>query len=145
MSLRTQLTDQIKDAMRNKDTVALDALRFMLAKVRNIEIEVKHELNDSEFVAAVQKEVKSRRESIAQFIAGGRKELVEREQQQLEKLTQFLPKQLNPEEIEKEIKAIVDSAPVKEFNVVIREVMAKLKGKADGKLLADSTKKHLGL
>src|SRR6185369_1533831 len=129
MSLRTQLTDQIKDAMRNKDTVALDALRFMLAKVRNIEIEVKHELNDSEFVAAVQKEVKSRRESIAQFIAGGRKELVEREQQQLEKLTQFLPKQLNPEEIEKEIKAIVDSAPVKEFNVVIREVMAKLKGK----------------
>ncbi|HZZ98883.1 MAG TPA: GatB/YqeY domain-containing protein [Candidatus Saccharimonadia bacterium] len=144
MPLRTQLTDQIKDAMRNKDTVALDALRFMLSKIKNIEIEVKHELNDQEFVSAVQKEVKMRRESIEQFLKAGRKELADREQGQLEKLVSFLPKQLSPEEVEKEIKAIVESAPVKEFNVVIRDVMAKLKGKADGKSLADQTRKLLG-
>jgi uncharacterized protein YqeY len=143
MSLRTQLTDQIKDAMRSKDTVALDALRYMLAKIKNIEIEVKHELTDSEFISAVQKEVKTRRESIDQFMKADRKELVAREQAQLEKLVQFLPKQLSPEEIEKEIQIIVDSAQVKEFKVVIRDVMAKLKGKADGKQLADTTKKLL--
>lgn len=144
MPLRTTLNDQIKDAMRAKDTNALDALRYLLAKVRNVEIEVKHDLSDDEFLAVVKKEVKTRNESIEQFKSAGRQELVEREQNQLAILVKFMPEQMSADAVEAEVKRIVDASPSKEFPVVIRAVMAELKNKADGKLLAETVKKLLG-
>lgn len=143
MSFTSQLSDQIKDAMRARDTVALDALRFLLSKVKNVQIDLGHDLSDQEFISVVQKEVKTRNESIEQFKAAGRAELVDREEQQLAVLKKFLPEQMPAEQVEAEVKKIVDAASSKEFPVVIREVMSQLKGKADGKLLADTTKKLL--
>ncbi len=142
-TLRSQITDSIKEAMRAHDAVSLDALRYALSLIKNVEIDLKHELSDPEVIGILQKEVKNRREAIDQFQAGGRDELVEQEQQKLNILVKFLPKQLSNEEVETKVKQIIETLPSKEMPIVMKEVMAQLKGKADGKIIADAVKSAL--
>lgn len=143
MSLQTQLTDFIKTAMRAHDTVALDALRYFLSLIKNVEIDTKKSLTDEEIISLLQKEVKKRREAIDQFKTAGRQELVQLEEQQLAILLPFLPKQLSLEEIEVEMKPLIDALPNKDMSTAMREIMPKFKGRADGKLVSDLVKKLL--
>ncbi|MBI5151564.1 MAG: GatB/YqeY domain-containing protein [Candidatus Pacebacteria bacterium] len=143
MSLRTQLTDSIKTAMKAHDTIALDALRYLLSLIKNVEIDTKKELTDEEIISLLQKEVKKRREAIDQFKTAGRQELVEKEEQQLVILLPFLPKQLSVEEVEIEVKSLIDALPNKDMSTAMREIMPKFKGRADGKLVSDLVKKLL--
>lgn len=140
MSLRTQITDQIKTAMKAHDTVTLDALRYILSTIKNVEIDAKHELNDEEVLNVIQKEVKNRREAITQFQQGGRADIVDAEQKKLDVLLKFLPKQLSPQEVEEKVRAIVSTLPSKDMPSAMKAVMAELKGKADGKMIADAVK-----
>jgi uncharacterized protein YqeY len=143
MSLRTQLTDKLKDAMRARDSVALDSLRYLLSLIKNVEIDTKTELTDNEIISILQKEVKRRREAIEQFKNAGRQELVDKEEAQLIPLMQFLPTQLSAEEVEKEVVQLVAALPQKDMSTAMREIMPKFKGRADGKLVSDIVKKLL--
>ena len=140
-TLRTQISEDIKNAMRAHDAMLLETLRYLFAMIKNVEIDTKHELSDEEILKVIQKEVKNRKDAIAQFQAGGRTDLVTAEQEKLNVLTKFLPEQMSQEAVEAEVKAIVDALPSKELPLAMREVMGKLKGKADGKMLADAVKK----
>ena len=140
MSLRTQITDQIKTAMKARDTVTLDALRYILSTIKNVEIDAKHELNDEEVLNVIQKEVKNRREAMTQFQQGGRTDIVDAEQKKLDVLLKFLPKQLSQQEVEEKVRAIITALPSKDMPSAMKAVMAELKGKADGKMIADAVK-----
>lgn len=143
MSLQAQLTNSIKTAMKAHDTVALDALRYFLSLIKNVEIDAKKSLTDDEIISLLQKEVKKRREAIDQFKTAGRQELVQQEEQQLAILLPFLPKQLSQEEIEAEMKPLIDALQNKDMSTAMREIMPKFKGRADGKLVSDLVKKLL--
>ncbi len=140
MSLRIQLTDQIKLAMKARDIEALNALRYLLSLVRNSEIDLKHDLSDEEFISLLQKEVKRRREAVEQFKTAGRQELVATEETQLTVLMQFLPKQMSKEEIEAEVAKLVATLPSKDMSTAMREIMPKFRGRADGKIVFDAVK-----
>lgn len=140
MSLRIQLTDKIKVAMKARNAEALNALRYLLSLTRNAEIDLKHELSDEELVSLLQKEVKHRREAIEQFKTAGRLELVATEETQLTVLMQFLPKQMSKGEIETEVAKLVAMLPSKDLSTAMREIMPKFKGRADGKIVSDTVK-----
>ncbi len=143
MALKTQLSEQMKTAMRAHDSLSLDALRYILSLIRNVEIDLKRDATDEEILSIITKEVKKRKDGIDQFEKAGRTDTVIEEKKKLDVILAFLPKQLSAEEVEKEVQAIISSLPVKDTPSAMREVMAKLKGKADGKMLSDAVKKAL--
>lgn len=143
MSLRTQLTDQLKDAMRARDAQALNALRYLLSLIKNVEIDTKKELIDEEIISLLQKEVKRRHDAIDQFKNAGRQDLVDSEELQLTFLMKFLPKQLTKEEIEEEVRGLVEKLSQKDMSTAMREIMPKFKGRADGKMVSELVKSML--
>lgn len=143
MPIKATLSDEIKTAMRARDSLALDALRYLLSLIRNFEIDAHRDATDEEIISIIQKETKRRREGIEQFEKAGRAQTVEEETKKLEILQRFLPKQMSAEEIAVEVKKIVDALPVKDVPSAMKAVMAQLKGKADGKVVADLVKKVL--
>lgn len=145
MSMRILLTDKIKEAMKARDAGALEALRYLLSLVKNVEIDAKHELSDEEIVSLLQKEVKRRRDAIDQFKKAGRRDLVDHEESQMTVLLQFLPKQMSQEEVEAEVKALVDALSSKDMSTAMREIMPKFKGRADGKMVSDIVKSLLSV
>jgi len=138
-----QLTDQIKEAMKARDAQALNALRYLLSLIKNVEIDTKKELTDEEIISLLQKEVKRRRDAIDQFKSANRQDLVDAEEAQLVFLVKFLPKQLTKEEIEAEMKPLVDALSQKDMSTAMREIMPKFKGRADGKMVSDIVKAML--
>lgn len=131
---REEIFNGIKEAMKAKDSVRLDALRFVWSRIKEVEIDKKAELNDEEILTLITKEVKSRKEAIEQFRGAGRNDLVMEEEAKLAVLTAFLPQMMSEAEVEKvveEILAIGES----DFGKVMGMVMGKLKGKADGSVV----------
>jgi uncharacterized protein YqeY len=100
MTLKTRITEDMKDAMRAKDTARLSTIRLLLAAIKQREVDERKELTDAEVLAVIDKMVKQRRDSIAQFEAGKRMDLVAIEQAELELLHDYLPKQLTDAEID---------------------------------------------
>jgi len=147
MSLEVQIMSQIKEAMKAKNTIALEALRaikseLLLAKTSG----TGEELSESQETALLQKLVKQRKEAAEQFKANDRTELEEKELAQAEIIMQFLPKQLTAQELEvmiKEIIAEVGATSPKDMGKVMGVASAKLAGKAEGKLISEKVKELL--
>lgn len=108
--LKPRLTDEVKLAMRAKDSARLGTLRFLLAAVKQIEVDQRRDLDDAEITTIIEKQVKQRRESIAAFQQAGRTETAESEQAELLVLQEFLPQQASDEEIQKAIDTALASA-----------------------------------
>eukprot|EP01156_Anaeramoeba_ignava_P012334 Anaeramoba_ignava/a489209_9.p1 GENE.a489209_9~~a489209_9.p1 ORF type:complete len:123 (-),score=14.98 a489209_9:77-445(-) len=104
--LKAQITEQMKDAMRAKDKARLGCIRLMLAEIKRIEVDERIELDDARVLAVLDKMVKQRRDSIAQYLAAERPELADKEQQELEVIQTFLPQPLSDDEINR----IIDAA-----------------------------------
>ncbi|MCE1246137.1 MAG: GatB/YqeY domain-containing protein [Firmicutes bacterium] len=136
MSIKDRLTQEMKDAMKAKDSLKLTVIRLIKSEVKNTEIDKKKELSDDEVMDVIQKEVKKRKESITEFQKGNRQDLVDKQEAELKLLVGYLPAQADEEEIRRVIKEIVDAIPAGE-KIVIGKIMPKalaaLKGKADGK------------
>ena len=98
-SLKQDLADNIKTAMKAKESARLGTLRFLQAAVKQKEVDERRELTDAEILAIIEKQVKQRRESIAAFEKAGRTETAAQEQAELAVLQEFLPKQAAPEEV----------------------------------------------
>lgn len=145
--LFTQVTKDIADAMRQKDTVSLGALRMLKAAFMNREVERGRALEDAEELQVVAALVKQRRDSIEQFRAGGRQDLVDREQAEIERLERYQPPSAGMDAIAQAIEAAVaetGAAGPKDMGKVMKAAQGRLAGlTVDGKLLSERVKARL--
>jgi uncharacterized protein YqeY len=147
MPVKQDLDSALKDAMKAKDSVSLDSIRAIKSVVKLAEIEGGKELSEEEVHAVIQKAVKQRRDSIAQFIAGGRQDLVANEEAQIKVLEKFLPAQLSEAEVTQlvdEAVAATGASGPKDMGKVMGALMPKVKGKADGGMVNRLVKAKLG-
>jgi uncharacterized protein YqeY len=140
MSLKVRLTEDMKQAMKEKEVgkLRLSVIRMVRANIKNVEIDRKQELTDDEVLDVVAKEVKMRRDAMEEFKKANRPDLVEGLEQELVVLMGYLPEQLS----EAAVRALVESAVAetqavspKEMGKVMAVLMPKVKGRADGKLI----------
>jgi len=146
MSLKDKLTEDLKQAMRQRDEQRRSTLRLVMAAIKNAEIEKRRELEEGELLAIIAKEAKQRHESIAQFERGGRQDLADREEAELQILLAYLPEQLSREDIEAQARQIIEevgaTSPA-QMGQVMRRLMPLMQGKADGKLVSQVVKELL--
>ena len=148
MSLQKEVKNKMKEAMKAKDTVALQALRavksaFLLAKT---ESGVQEELSEEQEIKIIQKQVKQRKDSAAIFIKQGREDLAAPELAELAVLEQFLPEALSEEEIEGVVIATIDdlnASGMQDMGKVMAVMQEELAGQADGKIISTLVRKHL--
>ena len=146
MILEKVKTD-LKEAMKAFDEAKVSTLRFLISAIHNKEIALQGKnLPDEEVVEVIRQQIKQRKESIEAFKTGGRDDLVQKEQGELEILNKYLPQQISQEELEKLISETITqtgaSAPG-DFGKVMGQVMSKVKGRADGTQVAELVKKFL--
>ena len=147
MSLRERLSDEMKQAMKARDELRLSTIRLIRSAVKNRDIELKRELSDQEIVEAIATLVKQRRESIRLFLDAGRQDLVDKEERELTVLLEFLPQQLNREEVAALVdKAIAESGAqgARDMGKVMKVLMPHVAGRADGKMVSDVVREKLG-
>jgi hypothetical protein len=146
MALKDQLDADLKAAMRDKDTVKLSVVRMLKSAVKYREIELMKPLDDAGVLQVISSEMKRRKDSIEQYRAGNRPDLVEKEEAELAVLKGWLPAQLG----EAEVRALVDAAVAKvgakgprDMGAVMKALMPEVQGKADGKLVSELVKARL--
>ncbi len=146
MSLEERLVEEMKQAMKSNDKPRLSTIRMIRSSVKNREIELRKKLEDEEVVRVIQMMVRKGEESVEQFQTGGRTDLVEKEKREIEILKSFLPQPLGQEEILKIIDQSIQetqaSSP-KDIGKVMKSVLPKIGGKADGKLINQLVKEKL--
>lgn len=146
MSLKQQLTDTMKAAMKAKDSLRLTTVRMVLAAIKNREIDQRAELGDDDIIAVLSSLVKQRKESVALYREGDRAELAEKEEAELAILQEFLPSPLSEEEISALIEQAVTetgAAGPRDMGKVMKIVSAQTRGRADGKQVSDMVKSRL--
>jgi uncharacterized protein len=146
MSLKDRITDDMKNAMRAKDAPRLLTIRGLLAACKQREVDERIELDDAAVIAIVDKLIKQRKDSITQFAAGGRADLVDKETTELVVLEAYLPKRLSADEIAAEVARIVKelgAAGPGDMGKVMGAVKAQLAGKADMSLVSAAVKQIL--
>ena len=147
MSLKETLNNDIKSAMKTKDKETLAVLRMIKTAVQAAEIDKKEELIAEEELTILAREAKQRRESLAEFVKAGRDELVAKTEAEIEIVERYLPKQLSVEEVKEVIATVAEkigATTQKEFGKLMGAVMQELKGKADGNVIKEQVKAHLG-
>ncbi len=146
MSLKDQITEDMKTAMRAKDSARLLTIRGLLAACKQREVDERIVLDDAAVIAIIDKLVKQRKDSITQFSAGNRPDLVEKEAAELQVLEAYLPKRLGAEAIATEVASIVAELGAKgpgDMGKVMAAVKAKLAGTADMGMVSAAVKKAL--
>jgi uncharacterized protein YqeY len=150
MLLKATITNAMKDAMRAQDKTRLETIRLIQAAIKQVEVDQgKREegLNDTEILAVLDKMLKQRRDAIEQFVAGGRQDLADKEQQEILVIQHFLPKALGEEEIKAEIEnaiAAVGAKTMADMGKVMNLLKPKLQGRADMSKVSASIKELLG-
>lgn len=141
--IKDQIMTDMKTAMRERNAVVLETLRYILSQIKYVEIDKQRQLTEDEVLGVLSTEVKKRRDAIKLFRDSGRDQLVTEEEEKLKVITSLLPAQLSAEEIEK----LVDSAVAKvgkgNFGAVMKELMPQVRGKADGSLVSEIVKKKI--
>jgi len=140
MTLKSKITEDMKAAMKAKEAQRLSAVRLLLAAVKQREVDERKELSDAEIVSVIEKMIKQRRDSISQFQAANRRDLVDVETFELNLLSGYLPKQLTDAEIAEEVSAAIAQTGAKgaaDMGKVMGLLKGKLAGRADlGKVSA---------
>jgi len=147
MSLKQTLKDDLKTAMREKNIVKRDSIRAINTMIKQIEVDERKELDDSEVLKLVQKGIKQREEAVIQYKEASRDDLVQKEQEQIDVFKEYMPKQLSDEELEsgmKELIAELGATSMKEMGKIMGQASKKFAGIADGKRINEMTKKLLG-
>ncbi len=146
MSLKAQLTEDMKAAMRAKESGRLNTIRLMLADIKRKEVDEQIELDDTQVLAIIEKMIKQRKDSIAQFEAGGRADLADIEKAELVILAAYMPAGLSDEEIAAEVSAAVaatGAAGPQDMGKVMGVLKPKLAGRADMTAVSGLVKKAL--
>lgn len=147
MEIRDRIMNDIKVAMKEKNQLRLNTLRFLQSAIKNREIDMRPSpITLDEVMGVIKKLVKQRKESIDQYTAGGRKDLADQEKAELTILEELLPTQMGPEQVEvivKEVIAALNAKSLKDMGAVIKEVIVRTQGNADNKLVSETVKKLL--
>jgi uncharacterized protein len=145
--LRDRIADDMRAAMKAREQTRVSTLRMLMAAMKNTQVEKGHELDDEEVVEVIAREAKRRRESMEAFEKGGRPELVEKEGSELAVLETYLPERLSDDDLA----ALVDEAIAetnatspKEMGQVMKALMPKVKGRADGAAVSALVRARLG-
>ena len=146
MSLKEQLFADLKTAMKEKDTLKKDTVQLIRSGILQYEKDNKVELDDEGVLDMISKQLKSRRDSLPDYVKSGREDLIEKLNKEIEILLGYLPEQLSEDEIQKIVEeaiAATGAASVKEMGKVMGIVNPKLKGRADMKVVGALVKKLL--
>ncbi len=147
MSLKDQLTDDMKTAMKGGDKERLAVIRLILADIKRVEVDSRKELDDAGLLAVLEKAVKQRRDSVEQFTKGGRDDLASKEQAEIEVLTAYLPEQLSDAELDTlidEVVAQTGAESIRDMGKVMGAIKSKAAGKADMGAVSARVKARLG-
>jgi len=147
VSIQNDIKKQLSNAQKQKNEVAISTLRLALASIKNHQIELKkEEISDDEIVKVLKKEAKKRNESITAYKKGGRDEMADREQQELDIIKTFLPAEMGADEVRQIVGRVIEQqggTAAVNFGQVMGEVMKQTGGKADGKLVSQIVKETL--
>jgi hypothetical protein len=146
MGLEERLVEEMKQAMKSNDKAKLSTIRMIRSAVKNKEIDLRKPLDDDAISRVIQGMVKKSEESIEQFKAGKRMDLVEKETKEIEIMKSFLPQPLSREEVLKVIDQTIEetqASSLKDLGKVMKTVMPKLGGKVDGALVNQLVKERL--
>ena len=136
MSLKERLMADLKTAMKEKDKLRKDVITKVRASVKQKEVDERVELEDADIENIISKQLKEKKASIEEFKKGNREDLVEKTNDEIEILLEYLPEQLSDEELKEIIKKVIDEnniTSMKDIGLLMKNVMPLVKGKADGK------------
>ncbi|MGB4263078.1 MAG: GatB/YqeY domain-containing protein [Fervidobacterium sp.] len=146
MSLRDDILSDMKEAMKSKDELRLRVLRSIKAAIGYFEVEGEKKIaTDEDVQKIILKEIKKRQESIDAYRHAGREDLARTEEEELAILQEYAPKMLSREEIQEIVREVIEqtNATQKDFGKVMKEVMTRIKGTADGKVVNEIVKEML--
>ncbi|MDZ4183353.1 MAG: GatB/YqeY domain-containing protein [Desulfuromonadales bacterium] len=146
MTIKEQLDAAMKDAMRAKDSLTLNAIRMVKTAIKNKEIELITQLDDQGVIGVMSTLAKQRKESAVAFREGNRLELAEKEEKELQVILTFLPQQMDEAEIKaiiEEVVAEVGATSAKDMGKVMKILTPKTTGRADGRLVSELVKARL--
>lgn len=147
MNLKDKILEDIKSAMKSKEADRLSAIRFLQSAVKNREIELRpNAITEQDILGVVKKLVKQRKDSIAEFEKAGRMDLVNKEKFELSVLEGYMPAQMTEAQVTQivtDVIAALGASSAKQMGAVIKEVMARTGGQADGKMISDLVKSKL--
>ncbi len=147
MSLKERLLEDMKSAMKDKDTIKKNTVQMARAAILQVEKDNKVTLDDDGILDIIGKEVKRRRDVLPDYEKSGRQDLIDDLKAEIEVLLQYLPEQLTEEELEVIVRQAVQdtgATSVKDMGKIMQEVMPKVKGRADGKMINGIVKKIIG-
>jgi uncharacterized protein len=147
MSLKDRITEDMKNAMRAKDSERLGTIRMITSAIKQREVDERISLDDTQVLSVIEKMIKTRKESIAQFQAGGRDDLVAKETKEVELLQAYLPEQLSEAELDGLIAAAIaesGATSIKEMGKAMAILKQKAQGRADMGAMSTKLKAKLG-
>jgi hypothetical protein len=150
MSLKKQIIEDLKQAMKSGDTMKRDTLRMLDSMIKNVEIEKKKReegLADKEVEQVISRAIKQRKDATAQFKAGGRPELAEKEEKEANILLSYMPEQMSEDELRRQIKAVINETGAigkSDMGRVMGAAMKSLKGRSDGQTVKKIVEEELG-
>jgi len=148
MTLKVQILDDVKTAMRARDQKRLTALRLITAAIKQIEVDKRIEVDDQIVLSILDKMVKQRRESLEQYESAGRDDLAAQEKFELELISVYLPEALSDEEVAALIdQAVADTgaSSIRDMGAVMNKLRAQVQGRADMKAVSSAVKSKLGV
>jgi len=147
MGLKEQIPEDLKNALRSKNTLELSVLRMLQAALKNKEIDnKKEELTDEVVISVVGSEIKKRRDAVREFEKVNRPDAAEQEKAEIEILMKYMPQQMSEDEIRAAVKSAIDQAQaqsMKDIGKVMKVLMPTVKGKADGQAVNKIVKEEL--
>ena len=145
--MEEKISQALKGALKEGDKVKVSALRMLIAQIKNRKIaDRKEELEDADIIGIMQKIVRMHKESIEQFKEGGREDLVSKETEEMSVIEKYLPEMMSEEELSGIIAEEVEASgasSMKDMGAVMSAVMARVKGRADGKTISSMVKQRL--
>ena len=145
--LKEELMKDLKEAMKEKNTIKKDTVQMVRAAILQIEKDKGIEVDDNKIIEIIAKEVKGKKDALVEFEKGGREDLIEQTNKEIEVLEKYLPKQLSKDEITEIVKEIIVSlgaTSIKDMGSVMKEAKAKIGAAADGRTINEVVKELLG-
>lgn len=146
MSIQTELSTAMKEAMRNKQAERLGVIRMLRSAIKNAEIEAKKDLGDDEIISLLATQVKQRRDAAQTYRDGGREDLAAKEEAEIAILQEFLPAALSTGELQDIIDAAVlelGATSMQDMGKVMKQVSAATRGRAEGRVVSEMVKQRL--
>ncbi|HZH94180.1 MAG TPA: GatB/YqeY domain-containing protein [Tissierellaceae bacterium] len=146
MSLKDKLMEDLKVSMKNKDTIRKNTVTMVRAAVKQREVDERTELTDEDILEIVAKQLKEKKMAIEEFKKGSRQDLVDTTESEIKILLEYLPEQMNEEEVERIVKETIEeigATSIKDIGLIMKATMPKVKGRADGNMVNTAVRKLL--